>query len=184
MLDGLESGNPALTIFRLDVASLFNDAIANPAAFGLTNVTQSAAPGLQPGPSSYNTNQIAPNANQYLFWDDLHPTTTVHAHLAAAALDLLLSLPGDFNDDGLVDAADYVVWRDGLGTTRTPQEYDVWRMNFGRSSTVGTIIGVDSTIPEPATATLVMLVVTICRAFVRSTRTTPQYQNPGVASMR
>ena len=31
----------------------------------------------------------------------------------AAASD---SLAGDFNGDGTVDAADYTVWRDGLGT--------------------------------------------------------------------
>jgi phospholipase/lecithinase/hemolysin len=167
MLDGLESGNPALTIFRLDVAGLFNQAIANPAAFGLTNVTQSAAPGLQPGATSYNTNQIAQNANQYLFWDDLHPTTTVHAHLAAAALDLLLSLPGDFNHDGMVDAADYVVWREGLGTTHTPQEYDEWRMNFGMSSAVGAAIGAGGAIPEPATALLVVVMAAIHFACVR-----------------
>ena len=109
MLDGLESGNPALNIFRFDVAGLFNQAIASPATFGLTNVTQAAAPGLQPGASSYNTSQIAANAHQYLFWDDLHPTATVHAALAQAALDLLLSPPGDFNHDRQVDAADYVV---------------------------------------------------------------------------
>src|SRR5262245_7424043 len=137
MLDGLEAGNPALTIFRLDVAGLFNEAIENPATFGLTNVTQSAAPGLQPGASSYNTSLIVPNANQYLFWDDLHPTTTVHAHLAEAALGLLLSVPGDFNHDGQVDTADYVVWRAGLGTTYTQSDYELWSMHFGQSSTGG-----------------------------------------------
>ena len=43
-----EGHNSALAIHRLDVASLFSQAIANPAAFGLTNVTDSAAPGLGP----------------------------------------------------------------------------------------------------------------------------------------
>jgi phospholipase/lecithinase/hemolysin len=154
MLDVLETGNPALTIFRLDVAGLFNQAIANPAAFGLTNVTQAAAPGLEPGASSYNTNQIAANANQYLFWDDLHPTATVHAALAQAALDLLLSTPGDFNNDGSVDAADYVVWRDGLGTTRVPDEYDEWRANFGNSTGAVAVAGTVA-VPEPATLALI-----------------------------
>jgi thermolabile hemolysin len=105
MLDNLEAGNAALAIHRLDVASLFSQAIADPAAFGLTNVTNSAAPGLQPGASSYNTSQIVPNPNQYLFWDDLHPTQTVHAELAQFAL-VQLMLPGDFNRDGHINAAD------------------------------------------------------------------------------
>ena len=36
-------------------------------------------------------------------------------------------LPGDFNHNGTVDAADYVVWRNGLGTTYTQDHYNVWR---------------------------------------------------------
>ncbi len=43
-------------------------------------------------------------------------------------------LPGDFNHDGSVDAADYVVWRKTLNTQET---YDIWRANFGRSLTSG-----------------------------------------------
>jgi phospholipase/lecithinase/hemolysin len=108
MLDQLQSSNAAnaaLTIHRLDVASLFSQAIANPAAFGLTDVTHSAAPGLTSGTSSYNTSQIAPNANQYLFWDDVHPTATVHAELAQYAL-VQLMLPGDVNRDGFINIAD------------------------------------------------------------------------------
>ena len=41
--------------------------------------------------------------------------------------------PGDYNRDGTVDAADYVVWRNGLGTTYTQADYDVWRANFGQT---------------------------------------------------
>jgi thermolabile hemolysin len=85
MLGGVQAGNPALTVYQLDVFGMFNRALADPAAFGLLNVTSSAAPGLQPGDSSYNTNQIVPNPNQYAFWDDLHPTISVHAILAGRA---------------------------------------------------------------------------------------------------
>jgi thermolabile hemolysin len=105
MLDNLEASNSALTIRRADVASLFAQAIANPAAFGLTNVTNPAAPGLSPGASSYNTSQIVAHPEQYLFWDDLHPTTTVHTELAQYAL-VQLMLPGDVNRDGHVDVGD------------------------------------------------------------------------------
>jgi thermolabile hemolysin len=105
MLDNLQASNSALTIRRLDVASLFSQAIADPAAFGLTDVTHSAAPGLTSGTSSYDTTKIAPNANQYLFWDDLHPTATVHAELAQYAL-VQLMLSGDVNRDGRVNIAD------------------------------------------------------------------------------
>jgi thermolabile hemolysin len=113
MLGNLQAGNAALTIHRLDVESLFSQAIANPAAFGLTNVSNSAAPGLEPGDSSYNTSQIVPNPDQYLFWDDLHPTQTVHAELAQFALEQLM-LPGEFNRDGHIDAADISVMEQAL----------------------------------------------------------------------
>lgn len=112
----LSDDAPGLEFFRLDVAAIFVDAIANPAKFGLSNVTASAAPGLQPGASNYNTSVIAPNANEYLFWDDLHTTTTVHSVLAARALALVDGTPGDFNADAAVDAADLAVWQSNFGT--------------------------------------------------------------------
>jgi hypothetical protein len=54
-------------------------------------------------------------------------------------------LAGDYNNSGTVDAADYVVWRNALGSTlvlpndTTPgtvmqADYTVWRANFGRSA--------------------------------------------------
>ncbi|MEX2168346.1 MAG: PEP-CTERM sorting domain-containing protein [Pirellulales bacterium] len=48
---------------------------------------------------------------------------------------LSVSLAGDYNGNGLVDAADYTVWRDGLGgTTYTQLHYDQWKQNFGAVS--------------------------------------------------
>ena len=35
------------------------------------------------------------------------------------------TLYGDYNRNGIVDAADYAVWRKGLGTTYTQNDYDV-----------------------------------------------------------
>lgn len=55
------------------------------------------------------------------------------------------ALPGDFNGDGTVDAADYTVWRDGLGSEFTASDYEVWRDNYGASQG-----GVASAAPEPA----------------------------------
>jgi hypothetical protein len=75
---------------------------------------------------------------------------------------------GDFNDDGSVDAADYVVWRKNDGTNNalpndndigTPigaEHYDLWRANFGGPSAGGA--GSIGAVPEPAGATLLLLV--------------------------
>jgi hypothetical protein len=159
-LDNLESGNPALTIFRFDVAALFAQAIASPSMFGLTNVTQAAAPGLQPGASSYNTNLIAPNANQYLFWDDLHPTTTVHAALGRRALAVVSR--GDFNWDGVVDAADYVIWRKEFSFI----DIGEWTSNFGELvGSDGSTDELHAAVPEPSSIAIVTVTfVAICVA--------------------
>ena len=55
-----------------------------------------------------------------------------------------MPLPGDYNHDLIVDAADYVVWRDQFGSDGhrlaadgngdnmvTQLDYDVWKANFG-----------------------------------------------------
>jgi hypothetical protein len=77
-------------------------------------------------------------------------------------------LPGDYNDDGNVDAADYTVWRDGLGATYTPMQYEVWKANFGTgsngkgggSNSIGTSLSAAS-VPEPAPESLLMIAITI-----------------------
>ncbi len=54
-------------------------------------------------------------------------------------------LPGDYNGDGTVDAADYVLWRKNDGSQAG---YDTWRDNFGQPAAGG---AGSSTVPEPAT---------------------------------
>jgi hypothetical protein len=79
---------------------------------------------------------------------------------------------GDFNDDGNVDAADYVVWRkndgsttampndNGLGTPIRAEHYNLWRAHFGEMQMPG--IGASGEIPE--TGTFVLAAVGICYA--------------------
>jgi hypothetical protein len=43
----------------------------------------------------------------------------------------------DDSDIGEVNAADYVVWRNGLGTTYEESHYEVWRSHFGQSIASG-----------------------------------------------
>lgn len=68
-----------------------------------------------------------------------------------------LELPGDYNEDGAVDAADYIVWRDNFGAGEvlpnddTPgvgeDDYQRWWANFGRTS-AGRASGAPI-VPEP-----------------------------------
>lgn len=64
--------------------------------------------------------------------------------------------PGDYNDDGIVDAADYVRWRDGLAPPHSPldsQDYQLWRQNFGAGAGSGAVA---NSVPEPATWALAL----------------------------
>jgi hypothetical protein len=57
-------------------------------------------------------------------------------------------LEGDFNADGKVDAADYVVWRkNGMSV----QDYAVWRSHFGETAGggMGAMDGSSNNVPEP-----------------------------------
>jgi hypothetical protein len=67
-------------------------------------------------------------------------------------------LVGDYNDDGSVDAADYVVWRKNPGAFGGEQGYTDWRANFGETSSGaggrGNAVG---PVPEPAAAALLLI---------------------------
>ncbi len=59
---------------------------------------------------------------------------------------------GDYNGNGVVDAADYVVWRKGLATgTYTQTDYNTWRLNFGATAAGAAVVGPSSqeSVPEP-----------------------------------
>ena len=73
---------------------------------------------------------------------------------------------GDFNHDGIVDAADYVVWRK---TDGTPAGYNIWRANFGQPSGSGSVASANATVPEPTA--LVMLIVAALSVTTRRLRT-------------
>lgn len=79
---------------------------------------------------------------------------------------------GDYNSDGIVDAADYVVWRKAaaLGTSSLPNrstglsgpvgqmDYDFWRSRFGATAGSGTDIRAsNAVVPEPATRLILSL---------------------------
>ena len=64
---------------------------------------------------------------------------------------LTVPLPGDYNNDGIVDTADYVVWRQSNGTAAN---YDLWRTHYGQSIS-GSGSSIESaSVPEPSTLLL------------------------------
>jgi hypothetical protein len=88
---------------------------------------------------------------------------------------------GDYNRNGLVDAADYIIWRHTFGQS-VPQgsgadgdnnglidlpDFDVWRSNFGATSGTGTSV---ATIPEPSSALLLAATMSLWLSRISSSR--------------
>jgi hypothetical protein len=65
------------------------------------------------------------NFGQLVFW-----ASFTDGSQGVFVSNVVAYLTGDFNEDGAVDAADYVVWRKNDGTQAG---YDTWRKNFGTS---------------------------------------------------
>jgi len=71
--------------------------------------------------------------------------------------------PGDFNNDGKVDAGDYATWRKNEATNGTlandngvgnqAARYDLWRANFGNPPGSGSALSAGQ-VPEPASVLL------------------------------
>lgn len=84
---------------------------------------------------------LMPSLGSGLEWD----TSLFYSN--GTVLIVQQGLDGDYNADGIVDAADYTVWRDNLGATEDgnvlngngdggtvdASDYDLWRQNFGAS---------------------------------------------------
>jgi hypothetical protein len=74
-------------------------------------------------------------------------------------------IAGDYNNDGKVDGADYVLWRkDPASYGGDPGGYDTWRANFGTGSGSGASL---ASVPEPSSAMLLVVVSILCGAAIR-----------------
>jgi hypothetical protein len=87
-------------------------------------------------------------------------------HTLVVLTSFLPAVAGDYNGNGVVDAADYVVWRNGgplqnevatLGSV-TPEDYTAWRARFGNTAGSGagnaSVSGEDTSVPEPTASLL------------------------------
>jgi hypothetical protein len=92
------------------------------------------------------TTELLPTLGANLDWDVIYGPKSV-------LLTVVSALPGDYNFDGTVDAADYVVWRK---TDGTPAAYDTWRANFNESIGNGSGARGNATVPEPAALVMLM----------------------------
>jgi autotransporter-associated beta strand protein len=104
---------------------------------------------LRPGDEAFGTtNTATPAAGQLTFANSLDVSGgTVNYDLAPAAVG---GLVGDYNEDDIVNAADFVFWRNRDGTAATlpnrdpdnsgnvsQDDYDSWVDNFGQTAGAG-----------------------------------------------
>jgi probable HAF family extracellular repeat protein len=156
--DAISPGNEAFIWDAVHGMRLLRDALVNEFGLGinLSGWTLNSATGVSAD-------------GQVIVGYGRNPSGGTEAWIAR--LDASTALPGDFNTDGTVDAADYVVWRKGLGTAYDQDDYGVWRAHFGASLGVGSgaaayLLGasaepLSAAVPEPASLALLLLVA-IC----------------------
>jgi fibronectin-binding autotransporter adhesin len=91
-----------------------------------------------------------------------------------------VGVPGDYNNNGIVDAGDYVIWRklngqavalqnEVSGTTPgqvTQEDYNAWRARFGNPPGSGSSLG-GTAVPEPGSVMLMMFAVGAAFCFQR-----------------
>ncbi len=83
--------------------------------------------------------------------------------------------PGDYNLDGRVDAADFTVWADTVGSTTNfsadgnldgsidELDYAVWEANFGVSLGAAALLSGAQSVPEPSGAALLLVISAMSR---------------------
>lgn len=103
-------------------------------------------------------NLVLPTLAAGLGWDASNLMLTGELAVVAAGL------AGDFNDDGVVNLADYTVWRNNLGAdedvlpsgsgdgsgTVDAGDYTAWKLNFGMSNSASLSSNLPAAVPEPS----------------------------------
>jgi autotransporter-associated beta strand protein len=103
-------------------------------------------------------------------WRVLYGANTVTLSIGPPGGPVIISPPGDYNQDGVVDAIDYTVWQDSFGSNTKlaadgngngvvdDGDYNVWRSHFGMVGSNGPGGGGigGGTVPEPSTIALLL----------------------------
>ncbi len=139
----ISSGNDTLSLWA-DPTSLSN--LSAPLFMRSNANFLSALSSL--GVITYNTTKS--NAGGYL-------DALIVSNSATAFTDVTGVSTGDFNHDGVVDAADYIVWRKGFGTTYGQTDFNTWRAHFGQTLSAGLGAATTAAVPEPGAAFLVIV---------------------------
>ena len=129
---------------------------------------QFGATGEGAAPNYDDQSDIPPaNLSSFIFWSrpnqgqPLEWRQNLASHMRFV-IQAQVAIPGDFNHNSVVDAADYVVWRNTAGPA---SDYNIWRANFGRSSGTGSGVTFDSaasSVPEPTPLAMIVMATIAC----------------------
>ena len=132
-----------------------------------------------PGPGGGVPIQLGLSATQISQLEAFLKTLTDTSFLTSSLFsNPFVTLPGDYTGDGIVDVADYNLWRSNVGDTSSlvadgngdglvdSADYVVWRKNSGRtwlSLATGSGAGLDvASVPEPAGFALAAIALVGC----------------------
>jgi hypothetical protein len=213
------------TVFTVP-SSYYQKSVAIPTAAALTTYLVTVGPGQSATLSDFINGSVTPSPASTQKWHavpiDLDViglasgeaigslTFTSTSTSSSQAIDPLLiaglypymppvSMPGDYDGDGQVDAADYVAWSLSVGQTGVglpadgsgpvgirdgivnDYDYQFWRSNFGKDAVGSSTINPDGTIPEPTNPDLLTLAAwCISLMRLRATRSEATCLAPGV----
>jgi serralysin len=145
--DANSRSNLALAILAANGTTVLAAASANPAG-----IAESIAKLVLPSAGTYYAEVTGADDTIQLY------------ELGLTATQLATILPGDYNHDGVVDAADYAVWRDTLGQSVsagsgadgngdglvTQADYSVWRGHFGQAAAGGASLASNHVPEQPS----------------------------------
>ena len=138
---------------------------------------------LSQGGRVYETLTVPVDAS--FSFGDASATINLNLDGQIVAKYLIPASNGDYNQNGVVDGADYVVWRDTSGQTGvglaadgngdgqvTNADFTLWRSKFGQSAGVGAgDISQGGVVPEPSSVAILLSSIAIGRVrFRRSGR--------------
>lgn len=145
----LTSGGVGATSYH-DIALIYR-----PGSTGVTFEFDGVARGVTTGESQQHENA--------LLWGNLSAAGRGQMNFNRVMFEVLV--PGDYNRNGRVDSADYTIWRDSIGSSRTAADgdgngtvnsadYTYWRTRFGRT---GSFSSSAILVPESGGWTILMI---------------------------
>jgi hypothetical protein len=169
------SDDGRVTVGGIDFISGYGSLTLNSGFVALDGVAHRLADWLAeefdlPGLSIEVVEAVVLNGDRYHFAAQSRNLDTLETTAYYISIPVLSVFPteptGDYNGDGMVDAADYTVWRDEFGRSESPldadgnrdgtvdqADYELWKMRVG-DPVGGTAAG--GPVPEPETLPIIL----------------------------